>query len=271
MPGSDDVWEGSEDFAPPVPDAGQPPRKKQRKGQAKELMDSPRKSCYIEYCQEVCDGKQNCCKNHKKRRGNMLTQARRLGEKHVEAIKAQMANAETATEEMKENEANFPTSKFGKQQAVDWTRLMREWGKRISSIDRTKCKPYEKQQFLIEGQAKMGWSEADAVEQWNLMEASSEIERDDAGLRGCLRLYLPREMRLMDVEKYCQASVQTGTKDIKTPSKEIRDGLRNHIQVAAREDDRFVRRVPLEGIDGEVMDRDDSSVLTFDALPGSQK
>ena len=62
----------------------------------------------------------------------MFTQAKKLGEKHVEAIKAQMANAETAIEEMKENEANFPTqTKFGKHQAVDWARLMHEWQTRL--------------------------------------------------------------------------------------------------------------------------------------------
>ena len=57
----------------------------------------------------------------------------------------------------------------------------------MSSIDRTASKPYEKDQYLIECKAKMGWKEDDALEQWNLMEACDKISRDDKGLHGCLR------------------------------------------------------------------------------------
>ena len=69
------------------------------------------------------------------------------------------------------------TTKFGKRPALDCCRLERSWGKRVSNANRTKCKPYEKGQYLLECKHKMGWSEPDALTQWNEMEASNEIDR----------------------------------------------------------------------------------------------
>jgi len=271
--GGFDAWDSYDVVPPSAGDPGSkitmPPRKKARKGKADELPEE-QKVCYIEYCEQFCVGNSNACSNHKKRRDNMFNQGKKQGETALAAIKLKMSAPDTGTEEMRENEANFPdSSRFGKRQAVDWARLEREWGKRVSSIDRTKCKPYEKTQYVIEGKEKMGWNEQDCLEQWNLMEASSKIERDDKGLKGCMRLFVPKEMRLLDVEKYAQGSLKTGMRDIKVPDQAMRDGLRGHIDLCAREDDPFVKKDVCPDIDGDALDDDDAqSVLTFDNPPG---
>ena len=182
--GGFDAWDSYDVVPPSAGDPGSkitmPPRKKARKGKADELPEE-QKVCYIEYCEQFCVGNSNACSNHKKRRDNMFNQGKKQGETALAAIKLKMSAPDTGTEEMRENEANFPdSSRFGKRQAVDWARLEREWGKRVSSIDRTKCKPYEKTQYVIEGKEKWGgtsrtaWSNGTS---WKLHSRLSETTK----------------------------------------------------------------------------------------------
>ena len=75
----------------------------------------------------------------------------------------------------------------------------------------------------------MGWSEPDAVTQWNEMEASNEIDRDMFGLHECLHLWVPKEMRLADKTKFVLAEARVGMKTIKNPDAESIDMMRSHV------------------------------------------
>ena len=75
----------------------------------------------------------------------------------------------------------------------------------------------------------MDWAVPDAVTQWNEIEASNEIERDNLGLHVCQRLWCPKEMRLSDSTRFAQAECRIGIKEIKAPDAATIDMLRSHV------------------------------------------
>eukprot|EP00969_Alexandrium_andersonii_P285657 12629416-Alexandrium_andersonii.AAC.1 len=116
---------------------------------------------------------------------------------------------------MRENEALWPNStRWGKKSALDWLQLERRYGKRMSVTNRELAEPFEYGQYMIDSTGRMGWSKQDAEAQWNMMEIDTNIERGNFGLNDCLRLWVPKSMKLRDNTRFIEGvTVEGGAKN----------------------------------------------------------
>jgi hypothetical protein len=92
-------------------------------------------------------------------------------------------------------------------------------GTRASNKSGQLCKPFEKQQFLIQKTSKYGWSDSRALARWN-EHINDNYKQDHLGDDGQLRLWLPKEYEDKGKEKYEDLAAQSRSENLKDATNE---------------------------------------------------
>ena len=119
-----------------------------------------------------------------------------------------------------------------KKGLVDFTQFLRITGERVGRKDSRGEVPMTERAFYKHCENVLGLDEAESKEMWREYDQDVQIERDNKGFRGALRLWIPaHEVKSQDREHYVDNRVVEGSDTIKAPSLEERKILQDRCAV----------------------------------------
>ena len=221
-----DAADGATPPPPPVAEGGK--RKGQRKRGA-EHLDS--KSCFASACEALCLTGKRWCKRHNQLYDNMMYQAKKVGE--AETLAAVMGDEEKAQKALDDFERESPCDgRYRRKALINWTQFQRVHGITTLRRDRAGARPFEQGQWMIHGEAVMGWSAAVTKAEWD--KHKKNCQKDHLGVNGALRLWIPViEETHIDKDRFVtNAVVESGAQEKKALMDQGHlDVLKNHMNL----------------------------------------
>ena len=214
----DDDWEddafgtGSGSGAPSVgagagqaPAGGAPKRGKKSAGEST--------VCHVSSCDQPRKRGKRWCERHTVRYDVMMYHAKHNpeGDDSGELLQ-QLETPDGAEEAMDEWAAKNPDHKrYKTKTCINWAQYRRRKGKRTENTRRSGCFPFEKRQWMLRCENKMGWSSTEAESEWNRYKNDPNTERDKEGLHSSLRCWIPvLQKKFTDNTHYVDDGVEEG-------------------------------------------------------------
>ena len=227
-----------DDFAVPEAPSGTPSKLgngsstgKEGSGSGKRKRDSmgDESTCYIMNCDAPRKKGKKLCDLHNQAYDNMSYQARKQTPSKMDSLNQIFSNPATATDAMESFLRDNPASaRYKRKTPIQWGQWERQFITRKLHTDRRATDPVEYRQFLKWGVDTMGWTDTETKEEWQ-KHLRSPLERDNYGLNGCLRLWIPRgEKRMVDTQREESAVYKEGSQQIKNISEQERAALMQH-------------------------------------------
>ena len=191
------------------------------------------KICLVPECDEMKKPNSKWCRHHSCHADNCKYAASKKSEEQKQAVLDGFKDDNKATEMILAwQEKNIASGLF-KNGVVDWAEWNSKFGLRVSIVDTSRKKPYEKLEFIIRQKNKFGRSDEEAKNMWNEAEAGS-WKRDYKGYRGQLRLWLPKgEFQDRKREQYIDEGAVEGSNRKKGAKEADRDAMRQHVNELA--------------------------------------
>ena len=190
----------------------------------------PKRPCIC--CEEVRVHNTRFCLLHKRSFDNMRYQMQSQKDEALALVfeEKMKIDSHAKAQVLDFTQLNPPDKRYARKQLLDWTAFKRVHGVRMTHKEDAKEKPFTEAAFKIWAVSKQGVCEEEAKKEWDKHYHDPKVDRDQLGLGGALRLYIPGFLsRSWGRETYTDNQQEEGSKPIKDPSDKDRQMFKDHV------------------------------------------